>query len=574
MKLEYHILALLFAAGIVTSCEDARYGSNEYGDIGDVNTDSYWALVNKYDSIKAYENQTTNPNFRLGDGIMAWSYLNNPLVANLVNKNFDEITMGYCMKHGAVVKSTGNLDFSTIDRTIAKLKEHGLGLYGHTLVWHSNQNATYLNSLIAPEIIGESSGPTLEANLITNSTFDAGDIPAAWGTMGNGTTMTLTDAGQGSGGKGKALCVENPEKRANSYNSQLYYRFDPETDWLKKGDEYKFTMDVRADIATSFDTQIHGAIGAYKGGFLPSNVNVTTEWKTVTFDVTLGNNTGGIVFDLGSVATKYYFDNVSMRRVNPNGDAQVIEKTDAEKKELIEGAMTKFISEMVTHCKDYVHAWDVVNEPMDDGSPHNLKSGVGKKQGSDEFYWQDYMGKDYAVTAFKLARQYGNADDKLFINDYNLECTYGGDMEKLRGLIEYVNYIESKGAKVDGIGTQMHIDTDRDTAAIVKMFKYMAATGKLIRVSELDVGMGNGTTFEDYQKQADMYKFVIENYFKYVPAAQRYGITIWGLNDVDPNKDATSKQTGLWDCNYQRKLSYKAFCDALAGKEVFNYVSK
>src|SRR5690606_1731130 len=114
------------------------------------------------------------------------------------------------------------------------------------------------------------------------------------------------------------------------------------------------------------------------------------------------------------------------------------------------GALTQFISGMVDTCKNYVKAWDVVNEPMDDGKPYELKTGIGKANiASDEFYWQDYMGKDYAVEAFKLARQHGNQDDKLFINDYNLEY----NLDKCKGLIQYVEYIESKGAKVDGIGT-------------------------------------------------------------------------------------------------------------------------
>jgi hypothetical protein len=100
----------------------------------------------------------------------------------------------------------------------------------------------------------------------------------------------------------------------------------------------------------------------------------------------------------------------------------IIEKTDEEKAEIIGAALESWISEMVTHYKNDVHAWDVVNEPMNDAG--NLRSSAelnGANPASDIFYWQDYLGKDYAVTAFKLARQYGNADDKLFINDYGLE---------------------------------------------------------------------------------------------------------------------------------------------------------
>jgi len=146
---------------------------------------------------------------------------------------------------------------------------------------------------------------------------------------------------------------------------------------------------------------------------------------------------------------------------------------------------------------------------------------------ADEFYWQDYLRKDYAVQAFQLARAHGNQSDKHFINDYNLEYS----LDKCRGLIKYVEYIESKGAKVDGIGTQMHISITSDKEKIAEMFRLLAATGKLIKVSEMDIGLGDGVktsmaTAAQYQAQAEMYKYVIEKYFELVPAAQRYGITI------------------------------------------------
>ena len=134
------------------------------------------------------------------------------------------------------------------------------------------------------------------------------------------------------------------------------------------------------------------------------------------------------------------------------------------------------------------------------------KSGIGNPTVvADNFFWQDYLGKDYAVRAFELARQYGNPDDILFVNDYNLEYS----LEKCQGLIDYVSYIESKGVNVDGIGTQMHISIDSDKEKIVSMFKMLAATGKLIKVSELDVRVNStAPTQEMLDIQREMYKFV------------------------------------------------------------------
>jgi len=200
---------------------------------------------------------------------------------------------------------------------------------------------------------------------------------------------------------------------------------------------------------------------------------------------------------------------------------------------------------------------------MDDGNPHELKTGAGKELGEDEFYWQDYLGKDYAVDAFKLAAKYGSSGDKLFINDYNLEY----NLDKCKGLIEYVEHIESQGARVDGIGTQMHISTNSDKEQIVQMFELLAATGKLIKISELDIGVekqSTEATDQDYIAQAEMYQFVVEKYFEIIPAAQRYGITIWSPRDSPASSSwRAGEPIGLWTEGYNRKRAYGGFAEGL-----------
>ncbi len=177
------------------------------------------------------------------------------------------------------------------------------------------------------------------------------------------------------------------------------------------------------------------------------------------------------------------------------------------------------------------------------------------------------MGKDYAVTAFKLARQYGNPTDKLFINDYGLE----NSLAKCDGLIDYVSYIESKGAQVDGIGTQMHLSLSADTAKIAQMFQKLAATGKLIKISEFDIQVGTASpTSDQFAKQAALYQYVVDMYRKYIPASQRYGITIWGVSDnADEHANWLPNDAPcLWDKDYKRKHAYKGFADGLAGRDV------
>ena len=151
--------------------------------------------------------------------------------------------------------------------------------------------------------------------------------------------------------------------------------------------------------------------------------------------------------------------------------------------------------------------------------------------------------------------------------DYNLEYNF----DKCKGLIQFVENIESKGAHVDGIGTQMHININSDKDKISQMFQLLAAAGKLIKISELDIGLGNykqtaDATDDDYIAQAAMYKYVVEEYFECIPAAQRYGITQWSPLDSPANSSwRKGEPIGLWTEGYKRKRAYAGFVEGLSG---------
>ena len=267
--------------------------------------------------------------------------------------------------------------------------------------------------------------------------------------------------------------------------------------------------------------------------------------------------------------------------------------TDKEKKDTLTWAMDRWIKGMMEACEGKVKAWDVVNEAISGGNPD--AEGVYALQHAPEggsesdFFWQDYLGDlDYVRTAVKLARQYGPEDIKLFINDYNLESDWDQN-GKLKSLIKWIERWEADGiTKIDGIGTQMHIWCysneslqEAKKAAIVNMFKEMAKTGKLVRVSELDMGYTTGSTGNEeanmvttanmteaqHKQMAELYKFVVSKYLEIVPKTQQWGICQWCLTDSPANSSWRKGQpTGLWDSNFCRKHTYAGFADGLAGK--------
>ena len=151
---------------------------------------------------------------------------------------------------------------------------------------------------------------------------------------------------------------------------------------------------------------------------------------------------------------------------------------------------------------------------------------------NDIFVWSEYLGRDFGVKAFTYAAEADPAA-KLFINDYNLESSTA----KLDSLIAYVAEIRGRGAKVDGIGTQMHVSINTNKTQIDNHFIKLAATGLLVHISELDIGVNtsNATSIVFAEAletaQAEMYNYIITSYMRNIPKPQRYGVTIWGLLD-------------------------------------------
>ncbi len=267
--------------------------------------------------------------------------------------------------------------------------------------------------------------------------------------------------------------------------------------------------------------------------------------------------------------------------------------TPEEKAEILTAEMERWIKGMMEATAGQVKAWDVVNEAISGGpwgQRYDLQhAATGSGDQSNNFYWQDYLGDNFVRIPVKFARKYfaengGNPEElKLFINDYNLESDWD-DNQKLKSLIQWIEQWESDGeTKIDGIGSQMHIKCymNPETQAsneqhVVKMLELMAATGKLVRITELDMRLcdenGNtvkteDVTFEQHQAMAKFYKFVIDKYFEIVPLSQQYGICQWAQTDSPEGSGwRPGEPIGLWDLNYSRKPAYGGFADGLAGK--------
>ena len=366
---------------------------------------------------------------------------------------------------------------------------------------------------------------------------------------------------------------------------------------LHIGDKIHVAFDYRADggcAGTNVDTQAHFGPGEYQHWSCAGTVSFTDEWKTYdktfTVDASMAKeaDTGmkSIAFNMSpnTAPGAYYIDNVVLE-IEKEGDG--IPLTPEEKKDTLTWGMEQWISGMMEACNGKVKAWDVVNEAISGGNPD--AEGVyalqhGTPDNKDDFFWQDYLGDlDYVRTAVALARLYGPEDIKLFINDYNLESDWDQN-GKLKSLIAWIKRWEADGiTKIDGIGSQMHISCygnpqtqENKKKGIENMLKLMAASGKMVRISELDMGYvdANGTplkttdlTEEQHKEMAALYTWIIKKYFEIVPVSQQWGICQWCITDApDDSGWRKGEPVGLWDLNYNRKHTYAGFADGLAGK--------
>ena len=140
-------------------------------------------------------------------------------------------------------------------------------------------------------------------------------------------------------------------------------------------------------------------------------------------------------------------------------------------------------------------------------------------------------------------------------------------------VVDMVADFKKRAIPIDGIGSQMHIGYSYpDIMTIKNNLTPLVGTGLLIHFSELDMSVNRDlalTTFTTERSNAQKEKYKnIAGLYKTIPAAQRFGITFWGVRDNDSWLRGWPVKTDyewplLFDSNYGYKPAYTGFFEGL-----------
>lgn len=207
--------------------------------------------------------------------------------------------------------------------------------------------------------------------------------------------------------------------------------------------------------------------------------------------------------------------------------------------------MRSYIETVAGRYKNRIHAWDVVNEVIDnDGSyrPTTWLNGVGS-------------GEELVKLAFKFASQYAPGTE-LYYNDFNVWRPTKRD-----GIARMVRMLQKEGIRIDGVGIQGHWGLNYPKNEYIEAaIDTFASLGVKVMITELDVdvlpitkeGQLIGKIMNDPQWQLEEFRTFLNPYTKGLPVeienqlASRYAdlfrifykkrdkidrVTVWGLHD-------------------------------------------
>ncbi|WP_212828855.1 endo-1,4-beta-xylanase [Catellatospora sp. TT07R-123] len=198
----------------------------------------------------------------------------------------------------------------------------------------------------------------------------------------------------------------------------------------------------------------------------------------------------------------------------------------------LRSAMVNHITQVATHYRGKIYAWDVVNEAFADGG------GGGRRDSNLQ-----RTGNDWIEVAFRTARA-ADPNAKLCYNDYNTD----GINSKSTGIYNMVQDFKARGVPIDCVGFQSHLTNSAPSDYQANLQRF-ANLGVDVQITELDIA---GST------QAGAYDAVTR---ACLAVSRCTGITVWGIRDSDSWR--TGQNPLLFDSSGNKKAAYTSVLNAL-----------
>ena len=542
-------LSLMLAAGtLAVSCAD-------YNETGNFKADPDPTVVVPYQDlapVKSYINREQYPNLSLGALLKVADFNKQEMAHAAAVTNFDDVAFGTTLMSGAIVNARGVMNFLDMKDLLDHVQEIGGKVFGSPLFANANQADEWLATLTAPIEI--------PVDYVEGKVVNFNDMPV--GKYGDYATS-------------KASIVKYDDQNVLKIGSQAKiniidgFEVDPlakytTTFWAKADKDITFLVNFSGNKVTG--SGINGKWPLKQGKW----TKIVVEAQSAA-DVTDGylqiETERGITVYIQKVQVGYYPDNHRPQ-------------TAQELSDTINYAVKAWSEGVMKINEGRITSFDLIDEPID--TKAELENGkFDIKHATDKIFWQDILGSEnYAPVVAREARKAFEEFDgdpaalKFFISETGLE-----DTKKLESLMYWIGIWDNKGAQIDGINAKLNLTYSEDAATqaankatLDNLLDKLAATGKLIRLSNFDIKYKDATgsavaakDITDAQRQqlADYYAYVIKSYMTKIPNDKQAGIC--KANMVD-----TGDPVGLWAIDtkskdWVRTATYEAFCKALSG---------
>lgn len=556
MKKIYRNGLLMLMVGIFTaSC--AKYDITD--DFYASPDPSFSEPYKDYAPVKTYIDKGKYANMSLGATLKVADFNKQELAHAAAVTNFDNYAFGTTLMAGTIINERGVMNFLDMMDLLDHVEEIGGEVFGSPLAANANQPEGWLKTLTAPIEVEVTTIKDKEVDYTTMDEFTGGykeDAPKP------------EIVKNFEGGQNALMCSRKSEVN-------IVEGFDVDPSGTYTITFYAFTDGSNSLFCTFSDSLVKEKNEDEIGKKFPLK---TGEWVKVVVEARPSKNaTAGYLRISGITSRKgaVYIKNVSVVH-NPDNHRP---QTAQEMNDTINYAFNAWCDGLMKVNKGRIKSFDLIDEPIDANS--SLDNGYYDLKHSDAgLFWQDVFGSEnYAPTVSRIAseayqRYEGDASKlRFFISEKGLE-----DHKKFESLKYWISLWDGKGAKIDGINAKLSLiySENSDTqaaneASLNSLLDNLAATGKLIRLSDFDIKYQDASganvsaakiTDEQRQRLADYYGHVIKSYMNKIPQDKQAGICKGNMAD-------TSDPVGLWtvvDTDWVRNATYKSFCDALSGK--------